>query len=87
MDTACGSRVIKVMCQLLAPVHTKVPPLVSCSFRPRASLRGAEFFWVFCTALESHACVSLLREGSLGLLSVADPVSLQSLMPIEEEGQ
>lgn len=46
MDTACGSRVVKVMCQLFsAPVHTKVPPLASCSFRPRASLWRAEIFF------------------------------------------
>lgn len=80
MDTACGSRVVKVMCQLFsAPVHTKVPPLASCSFRPRASLRGV--------ALESHPCVSLLREKSPGLLSLTDPVSAPSLMSSGEEGQ
>lgn len=47
MDTAWGTRVVKVLCQLFsAPVHTKVPPLASCFFRPRTSLRGAEFFFV-----------------------------------------
>lgn len=86
MDIACGSRVLKVMCQLFsAPVHTKVPPLASCSFRPRASLRGAELF--FGAALDSHLCVSLLRERSPGLLSLTDPVSALSLMSSEEEGQ
>lgn len=68
MDTACGSRVVKVMCQLFsAPVHTKVPALASCSFRPRASLRGAEIFFFFCTALESHPSFSTSERGESSL--------------------